>query len=161
MGKFAAAFGEFERAVPARLLAVRNDAVQAMIFDAQRTVGDGGRLPVDTGYLRASLIATLGDDRPGVTKAPEGGGSFSWDPGQINLVVDGAPADATLRFTYSAAYAMRVHYGFDGTDSLGRSYNQAGRYWVTMVAQNWQRYINAAAAELGGRMGARTLQAGL
>lgn len=134
--------------------------MQAMVADAQRTVNDGGRLPIRTGYLRASLVATLGEDRPPATSPPDAGGSFSWDAGQIALVIDGAPAEATLRFTYSARYAARIHFGFDGEDSLGRRFNQPGRYWVTMVAQNWQRYISEAAAELAGGMGALSYQGG-
>ncbi len=160
MGQFAAKFADFARTVPVLLEAIPKEAAQEMVYDAQRTVNDGGRLPIDTGFLRASLVATSVAERPGVTFAPEGGGTFSWDAGQIGLVLDGINIAEGVRFTYQAAYAMRQHYGFQGEDSLGRTYNQAGKYWVTMVAQNWQRYINSATARVIGGQGALGYQAG-
>ena len=44
----------------------------------------------------------------------------------------------------------RLNYGFTGTDSLGRTYNQAGRLFVERNAGRWQEFVDAAAREIGG-----------
>lgn len=145
MGEFAAEVDAWTRKAEARLLAVRNTAIQDMIRDMQRPEADGGRIPIRDGFLRASLTAVIGRDKPALTSRPETG-TASWNPGEISLVIEGAPIEAPLTFAYTMAYAMRQHYGFVGQDSLGRTYNQAGRHWVTLTAQNWQRYVSEAAA---------------
>lgn len=74
--------------------------------------------PVKTGFLRASWYATI--------NSPAGKGNV----GNIGLV----GADLKLGDVYymnnGAAYAMRVEFGFVGTDSLGRKYNQPPRAFV-------------------------------
>jgi hypothetical protein len=40
-------------------------------------------------------------------------------------------------------YARRLNYGFTGTDSLGRQYNQRGYFFVDLAAQRWQQIVTA------------------
>lgn len=98
------------------------------------------RTPVDTGFLRNSYYAYLNDlvMTPDAAKAGEGG-----DKKQAPADKTGAAAMLSLQSVAatmeigdklwvrnSAAYAMRLEYGFTGTDSLGRVYDQAGRAWI-------------------------------
>lgn len=151
MGKATEIVARFEEEAPRRAIAVRNLAIQKMNADMQRPVGDGGQMPIKDGFLRASFTAVIGRDPPPMTKA--GSTPTSYDPGQITLVLEGAPLDGALTFAWTMEYAMRQHYGFVGEDKLGRTYNQAGYHWVTTHTPNWQRYINDAAAEIRKAVG--------
>lgn len=104
----------------------------------------GGNMPVDTGNLRRSLLASTsampsirgGEDTP-----------FPDNSGQIALVIAGASATDTLYLGFQAKYALRMEYGFVGTDSLGRNYNQAGNNFVSLAVQKWQQIVDKAVKE--------------
>jgi hypothetical protein len=49
---------------------------------------------------------------------------------------------------YQANYAMRQNYGFTGYDSLGRYYNQPGKFWVESVGSRYRSIMRAAATRL-------------
>jgi len=55
-----------------RLNFVAKDATQRLVNDAQRTVAKGGRLRVDTGFLRASIAAKIGGMPSGESSNPDG-----------------------------------------------------------------------------------------
>lgn len=44
-----------------------------------------------------------------------------------------------------------MNYGFVGTDSLGRTYNQEGYGFVDGVVQRWQQIVTEAEAKVRGR----------
>lgn len=43
---------------------------------------------------------------------------------------------------YTVPYARRVNYGFVGTDSLGRKYNQPGQHFLDQVVADWETIVN-------------------
>lgn len=92
------------------------------------------RSPVDTGFFRANW--RLGVDAPSV--ADTGGLSF---PAEV--------VGHVYYFTNNAAYARRLEYGFTGTDSLGRSYNQPGRGFVGITVMEWPDILRRAANTTG------------
>lgn len=55
MGKFANDVKKFENKFVRRFRATARGAVQTTLMTAQRTRGQGGRMRVDTGFLRASI----------------------------------------------------------------------------------------------------------
>ena len=55
-----------------RLNFVAKDATQRLVNDAQRSVAKGGRLRIDTGFLRASIAAKIGGRPSGESSNPEG-----------------------------------------------------------------------------------------
>lgn len=67
-----------------------------------------GSIPIDTGFMRASLQAE--DGRP------------------IALAIASWNLKSTLRLVYTAAYARFVHWGAGG---------RPGRPWVTLAAQQF------------------------
>jgi len=94
------------------------------------------RTPVDTGFLR---------------------GSFRTDPNKPVQVGDtpngfegiaSAKATDTIYMGFGAVYAMRIEYGFDGEDSLGRYYYQDGAGMVRLAWQNWPQHVSKAAAQV-------------
>jgi len=95
------------------------------------------RTPVRTGYLRASWTVVTAQSAAGVTGGDGGIGDLHYGDGC--LIVN------------PAVYARRVEFGFVGTDSLGRHYNEKGRGMLTQTVNELpQIAAQAAARVLGG-----------
>lgn len=116
--------------------------------------GGSGRLPVDTGFLRASLQVSIGEALPQLIDTPEEG-SFSWDAGAVMLALDGAKLSDTVLAVYTAKYARRIEYGFRGKDKLGRTYNQAGTRFVALAAQRWPQIVAQECAKAQASVASR------
>jgi len=85
--------------------------------------------PVKTGFLRASWYASINaQDVVSGPSSPKSGGALAASLG----FVGGAEFKLGDMFYMNngATYAMRVEFGFVGTDALGRKYNQAPRSFV-------------------------------
>ncbi len=107
-----------------------NDGVQAVIEAAQtpqapasQTGGsfEVGKIAVDTAELINSLH--MGNEQVGT--------------GQIGTI----EAGIVQTFEWRAPHAARYHYGFVGQDSLGRSYEQGGRFFVTANLPKFQEEV--------------------
>ena len=90
MGKFTNQVNKFARKYESRLRAVARTAVQDTVSIAQRTRPEGGRMRIDTGFLRASIQAALHSMPSGPTKN-EGNRTYP-----VGSVVAGAPISVTL-----------------------------------------------------------------
>lgn len=84
---------------------------------------------VDTGFLRGSWQPSIGAPAAKTGAAEDPGGGIAL--GEIGLVCQGVKAGDVFWMWNNAAYALRLEFGFVGTDALGRSYNQPGYYFVT------------------------------
>lgn len=108
--------------------------------------------PVDTGNLRNSLIASVnGPANPGVTGPGDSPSDTVYRSGgnqSISAIMSAKIGDR-VSFIYQATYARRLNYGFTGFDSLGRFYNQAGRFWIEQVGARYRSIMRAAASRLG------------
>lgn len=113
--------------------------------------GGTGNLPVDSGFLWSSLRAEIGVDPIPVFDKPEDMARMTYNPDPINFVIIGAQAKDTITVAYTAAYARRMEYGFKGTDSLGRKYNQPGRAFVRLAAQQWGKIVRDVSLEAQNR----------
>ena len=102
--------------------------------------GGSGNLPVDTGFLRASLIAST-SIMPTIREGNVGedGKSYQYTEDQIALVIAGADLGQTLYLGYTAAYARHIHYG--------TKKGVTGRQWVTLAAQRWPQIVAQVTAE--------------
>ena len=155
---FSAQVGAWVKKVKTREVAVFRESAQRVISEMQTPEGAGGRMPVDTGFLRASLQAAIDAPAAGPMGKPlkrkEGqeGVIYHLDAGQVALVIAGAELGHTIYATYGTAYARRMEYGFVGQDSLGRTYNQAGKGFVRSAAQKWPQIVAAVSAELKSRI---------
>jgi len=78
--------------------------------------------PVKTGFLRNSWYASLNGE-------PQGQGGDG-TVAQMNLTASELKIGDTFRASNGAAYAMRIEFGFTGTDSLGRHYDQHPQSFV-------------------------------
>lgn len=103
--------------------------------------------PVVDGHLRGSWQAQIGtlpplsEDRVTPGKEPD---SFN----RVAFVINQMQGGDRIFFVNNAAYAMRIEYGFNDVDSLGRRYNQAGQYFVTRNGARWQQFVDEAASSL-------------
>lgn len=95
--------------------------------------------PVDTGFLRNSWYASLNV----VPQGQSGSGASA-----INAVALSMQPGDTYYLGNVAVYARRVEYGFVGQDSLGRTYNQQGRFWVARVVDRASEFFDAAALKV-------------
>ena len=135
---FSAAVSAWVTETKERMDAVRKEAAKRTVAIMQTPVGEGGRMRVDTGFLRWSLQAQLGMGSFTPRDKPVGVEKFTYDPGDVNLVIiNAAPSDAiTVGFT--ARYAAAREYGARG---------QAPDAFVRLAAQQWQRVCTEAATE--------------
>jgi hypothetical protein len=85
------------------------------------------KTPVDTGFLRSSWTIVKGD-----SASPIAGGG---EAGALEVIASLKMGDK-IGLVNPAPYAMRINFGFQGEDKLGRHYHQQGRHMVeqTMAA---------------------------
>jgi hypothetical protein len=102
---------------------------------AQAPKAGGGNMPVDTGFLRNSMVAGL-----------NGSTSLSGADAYV-LAIAGAELGDSVFMGWTAAYALRMEYGFVGTDAAGRTYNQPGNFFAANAAQQWQAIVAKNAAK--------------
>ncbi|RVH12770.1 HK97 gp10 family phage protein [Sinorhizobium meliloti] len=141
---FSAAVAQWADKVEGAVEAIFKEATQEVVEEMQRPVGQGGRMRVDTGFLRASLLASS-TSMPAISAAkPVEGGTYTPDFGQVEAVIAGADVGDTLYFGYTASYAGYREYGANGQPADG---------FVRLAAQNWPIIVDRKAAELKARLG--------
>ena len=130
---------EWARETKARMTAVYRGSIEELARDMAQTRPNGGRVPVVTGNLYRSLMMSTTAPPP----RADSDATFSAPPTfsfpEIN-------ADSIVYLGFQANYAHRQNYGFVGTDSLGRTYNQAGAGFAEASAANWPSIVDAEAA---------------
>ena len=124
-----------------RIDAVLKDATQSVVAVAQVTKAKGGRMPVDTGNLRNSLISSVA-----------GGASGQGEESYI-MAAAGMTGGDVATFTWTAEYARRINSGFTGADSLGRNYSQVGAHFVEGAVDQWPAIVRASIAKAKARVG--------
>jgi len=142
---FSAAVAQWADKVEGAVEAVFKEATQEVVEHMQKPAGHGGRMRVDTGFLRASLLASS-TSMPAINASskPTEGRAYSPDFAQVEAVIAGADIGDTLYFGYTAAYAGHREYGANGQPADG---------FVRMAAQNWPIIVDRKAAELKARLG--------
>jgi hypothetical protein len=105
----------FEKKFEKRLRAVAKESVQQTANMANEDRGSGGRMPVDTGFLRASRAGAVGRMPMGQSK-PQGDGPFRVDNSGLSaaLLRWNPEKGETFYVGWTANYArfMEYRYGF-------------------------------------------------
>ncbi len=142
---FSAAVAQWANKVEGAVEAIFKEATQGVVEEMQKPVGQGGRMRVDTGFLRASLLASS-TSMPAINASskPIEGQVYSPDFAQVEAVIAGADIGDTLYFGYTASYAGYREYGANGQPADG---------FVRLAAQNWPIIVDRKAAELKARLG--------
>lgn len=61
--------------------------------------------------------------------------------GAYVTAIAGMQIGDVLEFEWTMEYSARIEYGFSGTDSLGRSYEVAGRFFVGTNAAKYPEFV--------------------
>ena len=115
----------------ARLDAVWKTAAQDIAKEVQTPRAKGGRMPVDTSFLRNSFAAN-------VNATPTGNGDSAYSSGPVSIVINRAKIGDQVVFGWAAQYAIFVEVKYS---------------FVRHAAQNWQQIVNKAAQKVITRVG--------
>lgn len=113
------------------MLAVAQTATQSVIEDAQTLTTKGGRMRIDTGFLRGSGQASLNGWPNGPSRQEDGIGRYDAD-----LVIAGAHLGDIIHFGWTANYA-RHREELDG--------------FMGIAVSRWQLYVRKAITEAKAR----------
>lgn len=133
-----------------RMEAVFHQSVQTMVEEMQTPVGAGGNMPVDTGFLRASLRVGVGPLVLPMIAAAEKV-NVTYDSASYSVSIASIKLGDIASARYIANYARRIEMGFQGEDASGRSYNQKGYGFVRLAVQRWPTIVRQTCAELKSR----------
>ena len=136
MKSFTAQVEERVAAYKKRMEATIKASAQDLAEEMTRPVAKGGRMRVDTGFLRASLMAsTAAPPRINASARPRDGARYSPD-GSVEAVILGASIEDTIYLGFTAAYAGPREYkdGFVEGAVLN---------WGAIVEKNARRAIQA------------------
>lgn len=136
-GTFSAQIAAAVAEIKGGVEAVVRQSAQDVLEDASRPVAQGGNMPVDTGFLRNSLVVGLNVEPTGPGEKPEGY-SNTGAPA-VELAIAGFDLGDTISARWTANYAKHVEYGARG---------RAGRAFVRQAAQKWAAFVSANAARL-------------
>lgn len=125
-----------------RLDAVYARSVELLGEEMAKSRNEGGRVPFLTGNLTRSLLASK-TGMPNVADGP-------FEGSNVGLVTATLKARETVWLGYQANYAARQNYGYVGSDSLGRVYNQQGAHFVDHAVANWPTIVTKAIKEVRG-----------
>ena len=132
---FATQVREVTDKLKARQQAIFRASAARVLERASTPKGQGGRMPVDTGFLRNSVRASTAG-------VPNAG---SEDPA---LAFARMTVGDTVTVGWTAAYAMRMEHGFVGEDKLGRTYAQQGNGFLRAEVQNWNAIVREVTDEV-------------
>jgi hypothetical protein len=138
-GKFTAAVDAWVKKSDARMRAVVKESAQRVIAEAQTvgpsvanpSGGEGGKMPVDTGFLRASMAISF-DGMPSGAGQGSAKAKYHFDAGSVTLKLSGVELGKTIYAGWTATYASfaEVQYGF-----------------MRSAAQNWQGIVSDVVKE--------------
>lgn len=144
MPKFSDLVNSFVKETEERMHAVFVSSVQKAVAIMQEPVGAGGNMPVDTGFLRNSIVAAHGQTPPAITlRKNPGDGVFVYDPQAVNLTILTATLQEGVSVIYSAEYAIFAEFGARG---------RPGRRFVALAAQQWPQIVSRQSRELEYRV---------
>lgn len=127
-----------------RETAVFRESAQRLIEVMQTPVSQGGRMRVDTGFLRASLMVSLGDANFSIRQAPPdprkpGDTSVIYQPSDAAVVIAQAEIADKITATYTAAYARAREYRGDA--------------FRAMAVMQWPQIVSEVCREAQSRAG--------
>jgi hypothetical protein len=125
--KFIADVNRWGNLTADKMLRVAKQSTDDVVRIAQRTVADGGLMPVDTGTLRNSLVVELNGAKVG-----EGANSYT-------LGIAGLELGDVLTVAWTADYAVPRHYMVGVGQGGGLWRDNAAGQWQNVVAGNARR----------------------
>lgn len=115
-GSLKADIEEFVKETDERLLAVTRSSLQDLVLNMQEPRGKGGRMPVDTGFLRNSGAANIGAMPYGESEKPDDAkpGQYKWKDDRLVAVLSKLQIGDVFYFGWTANYAryQELYNGF-------------------------------------------------
>jgi|SRR6478609_12002539 len=108
---FAAVVGEWVLEMKGYTKAVWQESAIAFMYYMQLPVLRGGRMPVRTGFLRASLMVSTSPISYAALNNPNENSTYVWFPTEAENMIRSAAVGSTIYFMYQAVYANRMEYG--------------------------------------------------
>lgn len=136
--QFGAIVGKWVSSSEARLLAVFRESTQRVVSEAQRMI------PVDTGFARASVQASLQETPEANRPRPAGASMVAYEPTQLLSVIISAQLGDTIHVGWTANYALALEYGHS---------KQAPSGFVRIAAMQWKKIVSQVVGELRSRSG--------
>lgn len=120
----------------ARLTAIFRESAQRVGEEANTTVHEGGKLPIDTGFLRSSYAVSMTGMPLGLGEPPDREAKYRPDNAAIDLVINQAVLGDTIWGGWTARYApiQEERNGFQRS-----------------AAQRWPQIVTAVTAEAKAR----------
>lgn len=137
---FSATVDAWCRKTNARMTAVFRESTQRTVSLAQ------ARIPVDTGFARASARASLQampPINPNASKPKIGSGAVSYNSAEISLTIAGAELGQTIFVGWTANYAGELERGHSKKAPSG---------FVRLAALEWQRTVSQVVSEAKARV---------
>jgi hypothetical protein len=152
---FASQVEQWVRDTEKRMIAVFRTSASMVIAELQLTNKQGGLNRIDLGTHLASLQVGINTPPQSAIKKATGMPSAPFNMGAVDAIIAGAEIGDTIVASYGMAYSLRLEYGFEGTDSLGRVYNQKPYAFVRTAAQRWPQIVEKATELAKARSAAR------
>jgi hypothetical protein len=133
---FQAQIDEWVAATKERTTAVFRESCQRLVTEMQKPTARGGNMPVDTGFLRNSLLGST-------SSVPQMRDQGTATADQVVLTIASLDLGDTLYVGYTANYARHRHY---------MNTAKPGGMWRDLAAQRWQTIVNGAARDLQKRV---------
>ena len=111
--------------------AVVKEAALELTEEAVKPIAKGGRIPVDTSFLRNSIAAA-------VNSIPSGESSASFDMQPVILAINKVKAGDRLVIGFTAEYARAMEHRY---------------FFVRSAAQNWDNHVNKATKKVARALG--------
>ncbi|PSJ60746.1 hypothetical protein [Pseudaminobacter soli (ex Li et al. 2025)] len=143
--RFSGQIDEWVLATEQRLTAVMRESARRTIEVMQTPVSEGGNMPIDTGFLRASLTVVINGKPPQALRVSDGQ-KHMYNASAIVLEIAKFNAGDRLVAGYTANYALHVEYGARGRE---------GRGFTRLAAQQWSQIVRDVTAEAKARVAAR------
>lgn len=109
--------------------AVIKDAAQEMAIAANTPVAKGGRMRVDTGFLRNSIAASLNSLPSGQNIKPAEYSKQNWSPSSVTVIINRMSIGDKLFIGWTAEYAQ---------------YRENQDFFARTAAQNWPQHVQNA-----------------
>ena len=126
---------EFKGRTRRKLDNIYRDSMKDLVEQAQKPQAAGGNMPVETGFLRSSIRASLTSMPTPVRGAvSEEGFRYNYIKGRIDAIIDKAKFGIdTVYIGWTAAYARRQE-------------NQFG--FMRLASQNWRQIVSRNSGKL-------------